>query len=147
MRKHVADRMPHRALVERHLDSADHELASLGQPVQIVPNSRSRGHEFVLPRDFRPSSIPQTNKNKTTTNARGMQLSSRFIPSAGAVMRIFTNQSAATFIFASTKGRKTMSVQKKIARTLSPVVTVLPLVPLLLEIKTSEVHICWARDF
>src|ERR1700735_3805180 len=126
MRKHVADRMPHRALVERHLDSADHELASLGQPVQIVPNSRSRGHEFVLSRDFRPSSIPQTNKNKTTTNARGMQLSSRFIPSAGAVMRIFTNQSATTFIFAKAIAMRTMRHQNRIARTLSRAVTAAP---------------------
>src|SRR3984893_5692791 len=34
--------MPDRAFAERHLDPADHELAPLGQPMQVVPNSRAR---------------------------------------------------------------------------------------------------------
>src|ERR1700733_14562333 len=40
MAQHISVRMPLRAFIERHLDAADHELAPLDQPVQIVADSR-----------------------------------------------------------------------------------------------------------
>src|ERR1700733_4197243 len=40
MAQHISVRMPLRAFFERPLDPADHELAPLDQPVQIVADSR-----------------------------------------------------------------------------------------------------------